>query len=128
MCFITFESSASAIRQLVCYWISEASLFRCYRAACQNFNFRKSVVEKFLLSPCIFAPNVPSMLRRLRMVTRARLMLDVEGRIHLRPFPAFYFNDKNTMALSVRADTISREGGSLARKNFPVITRVYGES
>lgn len=48
------------------------------------------------------------MLRRLRTLTRARLTPDdVEGRIHLRPFPAFYFNDKKTMTLSVRVDTIS---------------------
>lgn len=76
--------------------------------------------KKSFSVPCIFAPNVPSMLRRLRTVTRARLTPDdVEGRIHLRPFPAFYFNDKNTTALSTRVDVISVEvGGRLARKNF----------
>lgn len=71
------------------------------------------------------------MLRRLRTVTRARLMLDVEGRIHLRPFPAFYFNDKNTTTLSVRVDAIAGRGGVLRAKishNSPHLRRIVNEN
>lgn len=111
MCFITSNLPQNAIRQLVVIELAKRVYFAVIAPPVKTLISVRASLEKFLLSSCIFAPNVPSMLRRLRTVTRARLMLDVEGRIHLRSFPAFYFNDKNTTALSMRANAISKVGG-----------------
>lgn len=61
------------------------------------------------------------MLRRLRTLTRAHLTPDdVEGRVRLRPFPAFYFNDKKkTTALAARRREIEDS------QKFPTIIRIF---